>query len=479
MAIKVVDVVISEILTLLQMKKILKYILLLSLFSCQDFLEEQPKNQVSTDQYYKSIGEAEGALIGAYSYLTDMYHGTGINNISDATADVLTLGAGGGGGSSAVVFDNFSFNASSGDLLNAYDNNYNIINAVNTLLGAIEGKNLDTEKQPVIEGEAKFLRAFAYFNLVRLFGDVVLVTQPATSVTGLKKTRDAEDLVYEQIVSDLKDAVASLNDDSPSKGRVNRLSVLALLGKVYLSMGNANDAVDALSQVIGKRSLYPNYADVFKVANENNAIESLFEVQFGLRPNSSDLIQFLTPTQVTGFGQVYSVFAAESSLVDAFEEGDLRKDVTLWNSFNDKSFNGSYIRKFNDGLLPGTDASDAGQINFPLLRYADVLLLYAEALNEVNEGPTEAAYQAVNDVRDRADLDPLPEGLNQEEFLQAILQERLVEFAAEGHRWFDLKRTAKLQEKLSDKGFVEGKHEVFPIPQAARDANDLLTQNNY
>lgn len=450
------------------------------LSSCNNFLEEDLRSQVATDDYYNNVNELEKALYGAYSKLNTLYAGTGIPAISDITGEVSTNGTGGGGGASTRVFDNFAFNTSSGDLLNIYEQNYSLINAVNLLLYKSQQNNFNTPKQAVIEGEAKFLRALAYFNLVRLFGGVPLWITPPLSLDNLNRPRNPESEIYEQIIQDLDDAVAGMNEASLVKGRANRLAALALLGKVHLTVGNYQLAIDAFNQITGKRSLYPNYIDVFKISNENNVIESLFEIQYGLRPNNNDIVQFFTPVQVTGVGFVYGVYSAENELLNAYEPADLRKDVTLWSEFGGKQFGGFYFRKFNDGLTPGVLATDAGQINFPVLRYADVLLMYAEALNELNDGPTPEAYAAVETVRLRAGLtDPLPTGLDKEAFLQVILKERLVEFAGEGHRWFDLKRTGKLSEKLASRGFIEGKHELFPIPQAARDANSALTQNNY
>lgn len=459
--------------------KHLKYILLLmTVFSCRDFLEEDLKSQVSTDDFYSNINDAERALNGAYSYLSSLYTGTGLASISDITSDVLADGAG-GGGSSITPFDDFGFNASSGDLLFQYENHYLLIGAVNTLLDKIKGKQFNSPKQAIVTGEAKFLRAFAYFNLVRLFGGVPLRTTSATSVKGLNEPRDSEDAVFNQIVEDLTAAVNALNEASLVKGRANKIAAQTLLAKVYLTIGKNDDAIALLEQVIGKRSLYPSYADVFKVANENNTVESIFEVQYGLRPYSNNIIQYYTPVQVSGIGFVYGIFQAEQTLVDAYDENDVRKDVTIWSEIQGKPFGGYYIRKFNDGLTPGVQATDAGQINFPVLRYADVLLMYAEALNAKSNGPTPEAYDAVQQVRTRAGLvDPLPAGLSQQEFIDTIMEERLLEFAAEGHRWFDLKRTNALSETLADKGFVAGKHEVFPIPRAAIDANSSLTQNS-
>lgn len=462
--------------------KLIKFIILIGVFSsltaCEGFLEEDPKSLISTNTFYNTVGDATKALYGVYNYLGPAYQSLGVGLVSDLAADVLTRGAG-AGGSQALPFDNFSFDASSGVLEDLFLTHYNLISSANMLLFRVENADLSGgEGLNAVIGETKFLRALAYFNLVRLFGDVPLRTEPATSTQGLDISRTSAAQVYEQILTDLNDAVGLLNESSPEPGRVNLLAANTLLGKVHLTLGNYNEAVATLEEVIEKRSLYENYGDNFLIANENNTLESIFEVQYGLRPENSNIIQFLTPDNVPGHGFVYGVFKANEDFVSTFEENDARKVVTFWDNNEGDEFGGTFVRKFNDGLLPGVQATDAGQINYPLMRYPDVLLMYAEALNAANNGPTPAAYDAVDQVRNRAGLDDLPEGLNQQTFLEAVLEERKKEFVGEGHRWFDLQRNDMLAEKLAEQGFVAGKHERWPIPQAAIDANANLTQND-
>lgn len=451
--------------------------LLFAQLSCSDFLEEDPRSQITTGNFYNTIGDATKALVGSYNYLGPLYQSLGIAIVTDLSADVLDRGAG-AGGSQALVFDDFTQDASSGVVRDAYEGHYVLINSVNTLLDAIEGKSLGSgNQQIVIESEAKFLRALAYFNLVRVFGPVPLKTTSTTSIEGLDLERSSEESIYALIVGDLTFAANNLPEASASPGRINQVAANTLLAKVYLTLQDYDNAISTLELVIGKRTLYQNYSDNFILANENNTVESIFEIQYGLRPENSNIVEFLTPDNVTGHGFVFGVFKAEDDLVESFEDNDTRSDISFWNQSGEIVFDGFFVRKFNDALLPGVQATDAGQINFPLLRYSDVLLMYAEALNARDSGPSEEAYEAVNAVRDRANLDDLPLGLSQTAFEEAVLEERKKEFVGEGHRWFDLKRTGKLSEKLGSKGFVAGKHDFWPIPQAAIDANPSLTQN--
>ena len=471
------------------MKKI-KYIFLLSLIllgtACKDFLEEDARSLVPTESYYNNLTEATRALYGVYSSLTPIYSSLGLPLASDMASDIFTDGAG-GGGSNLTFMDRHTFDASLGILADQYQAHYHLINNANTLLANMEGKTLGNEaQQNSIKGEAFFLRAMAYFNLVQIFGDIPLRTEPATSTQGLALSRSSREQVYAQIIADLETAATLLSVEGVQPGRAGSLAAYTLLAKVHLSQQDYTKASQALQPVIGKRRLFNNYLDNFKVVNENNKVESIFEVQYGLRPTNSDLIQYMTPNQVTGHGFVYGIFRVEPGQIAAYAEGDLRKSTVFWNNVNNREFDGYYVRKYNDALLPGVLANDAGQINFPVLRYADVLLMQAEIINGLNGGPTTEAYQALNTVRRRAYGQPVDQpsafdevpGLGQTEFLEVVLSERRREFVGEGQRWFDLKRNNLLDIVLADKGFVKGKHEVWPIPQAAIDANKNLTQNN-
>lgn len=470
--------------------KTIKYLILagalVTATGCQDFLEEEPRSLVPTEAFYNTVPEATKALVGTYSYLSTMYNGIGIGLVSDMAADVFMESIAGGGGSTANFFNNFRINPDNDILATQFRNHYTLINSANTLIFNLQTRDLKDEvKENILAGEAKFLRALAYFNLVRIFGNVPLRTEPATSTEGLYIGRSPEAQVYAQIIADLTDAGKVLNEKSEAPGRANKLAANALLAKVYLSQKDYTKALAALQPVLGKRSLFPDFADNFKVANENNTVESIFEVQYGLRPTNSNIIEFVTVPGTPGVkGNTYAIYMAEEDQINSYATGDTRKDKTFWNKSGSKNFGGFFLRKYNDALSQGAQTADAGQINYPILRYADVLLMQAEALNGQNNGPTLEAYEAVNKVRRRAfglpinvvSAQDLMPGLSKEAFLEAVLEERRREFAGEGQRWFDLKRNGKLFEKLGSKGFVQGKHEVWPIPRGAIDANNQLEQ---
>jgi hypothetical protein len=452
--------------------------LLLGSTACEKFLEEDPKGQVATGAFYNTVGEATQAVTGVYTFLRPLYLGNSMTLSSEMASDAFTF-VSGAGGALVTLYENFQIVPTDQANLRTYQAAYQLINAANTVLANLQGKTLTGTpgKQPILEGEALFLRALTYYHLVQLYGDLPLRTEPSTSVVGLDIPRSPAAKVFETIVADLQKAVAKLPERSEAAGRANKLAALTLLAKVQLSLKQPEAAVASLKQVIGKRSLYKEYGDNFKLANENNTVESIFEVQYGLSPFNNDVVQNYTPVEVTGVGFVFQVYAPSKEALALLTPTDKRTPVTLWSSFNGKPFVQPFVRKFNDALVGTTQANDAGQINWPVFRYADVLLLYAEALNAAQKGPSAEALDALNQVRLRAALPAQAAGLSQSQFVDALLDERLREFLGEGHRWFDLKRNDRLAAYLTKNGFKTGIHEVFPIPRAELDANKNMTQN--
>ena len=453
----------------------------LSLLSgCTDFLKEDPKALVAPVNFYTSVDEATIALMGVYNYLQPQYDALGMAFVSEMTTDLLTTPTDEVTGDSWGFFNSFQYKSTEGFILNNYRAAYQLIGASNQLLASTQGKKLtgDPAKQLIVEGEARFLRALTYFNLVRWFGGVTLATEPLKDIASAYAGRASEEEVYQLILSDLNTAVKQMAEKSEGPGRANKLAALTLLGKVQLTRKDYAGALTTLKQVVGKRSLYANYGDNFRVVNENNTVESIFEVQYGIVPEHSQVVQFSCPPAVTGHGFVYGIFTLPNSFINSYDPADARKNVNgfvMWENkeFPDKKWR---LRKYIDALLPGVQATDAGQINFPVLRYADVLLMLAEAQNEVDAAPGSEAYGYLNQVRKRAGVANLS-GLTKEQFRDAVLDERAKEFVGEGHRFYDLKRTGMMERVLAPLGFRKGVNEVFPIPNVELDANKNLTQN--
>jgi hypothetical protein len=310
---------------------------------------------------------------------------------------------------------------------------------------------MDDASKSDFEGQLKFMRAYYYFQLVQCFGDVIIVTEPIASPDeAYTYARSPAADVYALIESDLKTAVSALPglSDIPatSKGRITKGAALSLLGKVYLTEKQFGEAISTLQQVIPLGyNLMPTYADVFDPAKKNNA-ESVFEVQYQANTDVGEWSGFtynFYPRESNGAvikftganGGGWNIPTLE--IIGAYEAGDLRKTVSLAEGYTNNNgdwvavpFITKYYHTHSTQGRPGD--------NWPIIRYADVLLMLAEAINE-QSGPGDA-YSFVNQIRARAGLAPL-DGLNKDSFRTAVLKERRIELAFENHRWYDLKRT--------------------------------------
>jgi len=455
-------------------------ILSISIFSCEDFLEEEPRSAVSPDAFYATENEANSAILGIYDVLDapDFHGNRGIWTFGDNAAD-LTRG-GQAIASKNDVQGTYNIDPGNTTLLDFYELNYNLIMRANTAINRIGKSNINQEKANEFIAEAKYLRALSYFYLVRIFGDVVLVVNEPNEIENF--ARVSVDQVYELIISDLQEAENNLLDKLDME-RASSWAAKALLAKVYLTIGRNTEAAQKSAEVInsGKFGLHGMYNEVFRAENNTLSEEILFAVSFG-PARRNIIVDFLTPAQISAYGAV----EAEDTLFNfsSYEDGDLRRDMTIfsdsvfyngeWVELNDDNI---YFLKFaEEHIIDGIPEGQSGFFNYPILRYADVLLIHAEALNESNNSPTVDAYNSIDAVRARAGLAPLSQDKDYESFREAILQERKVEFVLEGQRWFDLKRMGKLQDVLSFYGEWKPLFEIFPIPEAAIIANDQLVQ---
>ena len=309
------------------MKKIFNISIIISLFifaGCKKILDENPKGLVSTNNFYNTIDEATAGLIGTYSFLQPIYDAPSLIFASEMATDILTVPSSYNADRIWISYDKFDFNASDAFIFGTYRAAYQLIGSSNTLIASLKNKKLpgDSTKKPIIEGEAHFLRALTYFNLVRWFGGVPLVTIPLKDIPSAYVSRATEDEVYALILSDLNFAVNNLKETSEGVGRANKLAALTLLGKVQLTRKSYTDALNTLKLVVGKRSLYPKYGDVFKLNNENNIVESIFEVQYGISPENNQIVQYSLPVDISGHGFVYGIFAVPTTFINSFETAD-------------------------------------------------------------------------------------------------------------------------------------------------------------
>ena len=391
-------------------------------------------------------------------------------------------------------FQSYSINATNNYLAGIWEESYLGISRANIVLEKVPDIDMDTLVMEQIVGEAHFLRALFYFNLVRLFGDVPLILNPTTSdLTDeeLYVSRTEKETVFSQIEDDLTMAIDMLPDvysQSGDKGRATNGAARGILSKVYLTQGEWDAARETARAVIDSAnySLWPDFTFNFK-ESKVNGIESLFEVQFYKQVTSEN-----SRIVISGLPAIPGVFPAgveimlpTEDLLNSFEEGDYRFESTFFDNYWNYEFEPHIWKHWDQDVY---DADETGQsgANFQVMRYAEVLLIFAEAENEL-EGPTPAAYEAINLIRERArngnpDVLPDLQGLSQDEFREAVLNEYRHEFVNEGHRWYDLVRTDNLIEYVKrakgDAANPQQFNYVFPIPQRERDVNYNLTQND-
>lgn len=469
----------------------------------KDFLDKAPLDSVNTANYYKTAADAVNAVNAAYQPLQRPKLYNFRIWVTDIIAGNSVVGAGGGtDGIETQDQANFVTTSANPGVLDIYRGPAPGILQCNIVLEKVPAIDMDAMLKNRVLGEAKFLRALYYFNLVRLFGDVPLITKPQVVGDDLKVKRTPKAEVYNLIIQDLTDAISMLPPASTyggaDIGRASKGAAAGLLGKVYLTLGDWQKTVDLCRQVTSLGyTLNSNYADNFS-PTKKNTVESLFEVQYSGATTygffddfnqASWTSTFTGPRNSDFVGGAYGWDQPTQEFMDAYETGDLRKDITVLYPgcppFDGKEYQASYsstgynLRKF---LVPKSISPDynTNPENFPVLRYADVLLMEAEALNEL--GRTDEAEEPLNIVRHRAGLDDVATGLSKDNFRAAVLHERRMELAFEGHRWFDLIRIDNGQyglDFLHSIGKVNAtqNHLLFPIPQVEIDANPNLTQN--
>jgi len=462
----------------------------LSLTACKDsFVELAPIAQASTATFYKTESDLLNALNGAYGALQfsgqyGQFYVVG-DIPSDDTTPVLS-----GSVTDQDEFDKFYLRTTNPFLATRWADGYRGIYRTNVVIDRSPGITMDEGLKARVVGEAKFLRALMYFNLVRVFGDVPLVLKEIVDPQeGYTFGRSPATEVYAQIQKDLTEAEAVLpvTNTAANVGRATKGAAQALLGKVLLTQRKFGEAAAKLKQVIdaGTYELLPNYADVFRASNKNHK-ESIFDVQYR-KGNIGEGSPFANAFAPENSGNAVVPFGGGGNnqptvdLINSYEPGDLRRDVSLGTSYVNaagRRIDYNFVRKYLDTPVAINDAED----NWPVLRYADVLLMYAEALNET--GQTTQALPLLNQVRRRAGL-PEKTAMSQADMRLALENERRWELAFEGHRWFDLVRTGRalpvLQAKATAIGIrttLSNNNLVFAIPQSQIDINKTKIVQN-
>lgn len=470
------------------MKKV--SILLLSLFlasSCgNDYLDIKPETKNEADNFFTTEADAVSATTAIYSFLRSWENSAFPSQyVFGVPADDVLKGSNPGDASFMLAYDQFTYTASDGGVEGYWTGQWNAVARCNQVISNIPKITMNETLKKRLLAEAKMLRAYFYFNLVRIYGGIPIF-DGIPSDLNYNIPRKSKEEVYNFIISDLIAASEVLPQtySAADQGRVTKGAALGLLSKVYLYKKDYQKAYDTSNQVIAMGySLDPDFNHLFRIAGEFGP-ESVFEVD--CECSSLGGSQYAEVQGVRGqFG--WGFFTPSPSLEAAFETGDIRKELTILRDgettpegdviavgdpLSVKTFNQkAYVPK----SLNNTSCGYGSRQNIRILRFAEVLLINAEAANELGNSAT--AITNLNKVRTRAML-PGTTATTQSALRTAIWKERRVELAMEGDRFVDLVRTGQASSALASYGFVAGKNDVFPIPQnAINQSNGVLVQN--
>lgn len=447
------------------MKKSISTILIccVSLLSCKkSFLTLVPQSQATDVAYYKTTADIGNAVTAAYASLQNMYYGTFVDMMEARGDNVENLNPGANAGTEYNI-DQFLAKADNTDIKGAWTNIYNGISRCNNTIVHLDVVT-DPKLKAQYEGELRFLRALHYFNIVRLWGAAPLELAPITADDAKAQGRSSVQDVYNAIETDLTAAINLLPvtyTNATDLGRATQGSAKALLGKVYLTEAKYTASVNILKDLVSASNVYgykllPTVASVFDVNNKMNA-----EIIFAVRYNKT------IAGQGHGLAAYFNQPGLDPKLISSYGAGDQRADLlnTVTLDANDKP-----VKKYYDTFDPNNKTLGN---DFIVLRYADVLLMYAEALNETGYNTDALTY--LNAVRARAGATvytttTLPD---QTTFRTAVLNERRLELPLELHRWFDLIRINTAIAALKNSGLtpitIQAYQYLYPIPQSEID----------
>ncbi len=461
------------------------------------FLDVPQQAQTPVSQFWQTADDANKAVNAAYANLRTW------NNIAFAPIAVESLGSDDAEKGSSTndatylnLYDNFTVTSTDGQLQSFWEGQYQSINLANQVLDNVPNINMDANLKARYLSEAKFIRAYCYFRLVRAFGDVPLRLTIPKSDADYNLARSPKAQVWAAIEKDLTEAAVVLPQSytADDLGRVTKGAALALHAKVAMYQQKWADVLNYTNQVMGMGySLIPNFEKEFRLENENSS-ESVFEIQAAIVPgnaaaSNSQYSQVQGVRGVTGGGWGFNV--PTQNLADSFEPGDTRRFGTIIfrgtttaegdaiaatgdnPMYNYKSYVpfSLFVSGFNEGA----------QQNLRVLRYSDVLLMNAEAANE--QGNTTQALSSLETVRARARQGnnavlPRVTTTDKAELRNAIWRERRSELAMEYDRYFDVIRQGRAAQVFGPKGWKANKNEVWPVPQNEIDkSNGVLTQN--
>ncbi|MCL3779283.1 RagB/SusD family nutrient uptake outer membrane protein [Prolixibacteraceae bacterium JC049] len=474
----------------------------LGFFSCEN-LDEVPRDRLTGESFFKSEKDLDAAITACFKPIMGSWAGYDVRMYSMMSGDEQFTSRHGSNKERVLEFDEFGVTPNNPELINLWKVNYQSIAACNMTLARAEQVDMNADKRKKMLGQVYFMRALMYYNLVRWFGDVPLIIAPVEG-EGKDILRTDKAKVYEQIIADAKMAEESLPVSWDEKGRPTQGAAKTLLASVYLTTAgwplnetaNYQKAADKAKEVInmGVYTLFDRYEKIWLQKNENIG-EWIFSFQGNRNAGvGSKFGKPFLPPEESGWVDYF----AEPHFFNIFPEGE-RKEITFHTVFTTKSgdkipwqeslLKSPFIQKYRYGFdyTPGVNPPVDTDANLPVFRYAEVLLIYAEAQNKANGNPDDLAYKCLNDVRKRAlgeDLSGYQDlaGLSTADFDKAVLAERNWELAFEAKRWYDLVRREMVEEANAHntdrlRNSISKDRYIFPIPQREIDINPNLTQN--
>ena len=458
---------------------------------CEKFsLEEQPKTFYVTEQFFRNEEDAQAALASAYqAFFSSTYYGRWMIGVPELFSDYVN-GKGG-----QAKFSKYAITTTETRIRLLFGDIYIGINRANLVLNQVPEIDMDAALKAQILGEACFIRALNYYNLVRAWGPVPLRTEPLKGFAATAAKRSPVEDVYNLILEDLKFAEDNLPSSYTSQseiGRATKWAAKTLLADVYLTReaweeaaAKAKEVIDSKQFALVQVSVSDDFLQIWG-PDVVTSSEEIFAIHF--TANAGCLLPTFLHIATAGYsvGGYYSWQGDMNSWIKDWDINDLRRNFNMYNGDDLNWLPASVqmlFKKYRDVNAPA--ATEAACDVLPL-RYADCFLIFAEATSQANNGPTIEAYEAANRIRRRAygvDLDTpdpsvdLSPGMSAQEFQDAILQERAYEFCMEGKRWFDLIRTGKALEVIQSLGKpITERDLLWPIPQQEIDNNDALTE---
>ncbi len=469
------------------------------LASCNDILEEIPKDRLTSELFYKTKADAIAAVNAIYQPIRS---GTCMGQLYCAQQDCMSDYSTGRG--SYIPVGNYQgLDATNiGRTAGFWTQFYSSINYANIAIQRIPTIDMSSGDQMSLIAEARFLRAFCYYQLVRNWGAVPLRLEPVITNEQIGAPRTPVDVVYNAIIDDLKAGEKDLPDGSSQAGKPNKLTASALLADVYLTLGRWDLARDKAEQVIGsgKYSLIEiSKADDFDKlfgAGASGTSEEIFHLKYN-NQNGNGWPFFLLwdKTVFAPYGAFVLYSVPSNPFISTWDVKDLRRQYDIFSTYVNRTTGATETLPNSTPILyskyrdPGAPTNANFANDYPYLRFAEILLIYAEAASQAANGPTPLAIERLNMVKRRAygfsskspsTIDYPSTGWTASSFREAVVQERAYEQFMEGKRWLDLKRTGKAAEKiLAAKGLtIKEAHYLWPIPKQEIDTNPALSQKD-